>query len=294
MTGTEPLITPRATRLLLIAALLLGPALGAAAGPSDTCPPERGCSVADGRYRLILPEPRPAGGMKFGAIMFFHGWQGSAEETVADAGLVALASRLGVALIAPDGAGKTWSYPGSPGRHRDEFAFVAQVLDDVTARFPVDQGRIMAIGFSQGGSMVWYLACRMPERFRAFAPIAGAFWEPLPASCAGPRPPLVHTHGTSDMTVPLAGRALRGGYRQGDVFRSLAILAPSAPGVTVADIPTQPSGLSCRSLAQSGQPLLELCLHEGGHVVDAAWIERAWLRMMGETGPAGDHLSVKR
>ncbi len=281
-------------RLAGVAFALVAYALGAGAQPRDACPAERGCVVADGRYRLILPEPPPPDGVKSGAIMFFHGWQGSAEETVADSGLTALASRLGVALIAPDGAGKTWSYPGSPGRHRDEFAFVAQVLDDVAARFPVDPGRILASGFSQGGSMVWYLACRMPDRFKAFAPVAGAFWEPLPASCAGPRPPLVHMHGTADMTVPLAGRALRNGFRQGDVFKSLAILAPTVPAVTVADVPTQPSGLSCRSLAPPGEALLELCLHEGGHWADPAWIELAWLRTMGSERPAADHLSVKR
>lgn len=284
---------------LAVTALLLaaGPS-GTIAQPRDACPPERGCIVAEGRYWLILPQPRPGddgqNGSKSGAIMFFHGWQGSAEETLADAGLVALATRLGVALIAPDGAGKTWSYPGSPGRHRDEFAFVAQVLDDVSSRFPVDPARIMASGFSQGGSMVWYLACRMPDRFRAFAPVAGAFWEPLPASCAAPRPPLIHMHGTADMTVPLAGRALRNGFRQGDVFKSLAILAPTAPTVAVGDVPTQPSGLSCRSLAGPGEAPLELCLHEGGHWIDPTWIERAWLRTMRSERPATDHLSVKR
>jgi polyhydroxybutyrate depolymerase len=292
-TGTEPMITHCKALVLLLAAML-GPVFGVAAAPVDACPPEQGCAVRDGRYRLILPAPYPAPGAKLGAVMFFHGWQGSAEETAADAGLVALASRLGVALIAPDGAGRTWSYPGSPGRHRDEFAFVAQVLDDVAVRFPVDPARIMASGFSQGGSMVWYLACRMPQRFKAFAPMAGAFWEPLPASCAGPRAPLLHIHGTADMTVPLAGRALRSGYRQGDVLRSLAILDPSAPAVTLDQIRTVATGLSCRSLAPPGHALLELCLHEGGHVIDAAWIERAWMHTMGEETHPGDHLSVKR
>ena len=282
-----------AARLLLMGAML-GPAFASTAMAADACPAEQGCRVADGRYRLILPEPRRAGDPRPGAIMFFHGWQGSAEETVADPGLLALAARLGVALIAPDGAGRTWSYPGSPGRHRDEFSFVAQVLDDVAARFLVDPGRIMASGFSQGGSMVWYLACRMPERFGAFAPVAGAFWEPLPASCAGPRRPLVHMHGTTDMTVPLAGRALRDGYKQGDVFRSLAILEPSAEPVAAGLIATMAAGLSCRSLAAPGRPLLELCLHDGGHVVEPGWIERAWRRTMGEARMSSDHLSVKR
>jgi polyhydroxybutyrate depolymerase len=275
--------------LALAGLVLAGPGR---ADPVEACPGEQGCQVDGGHYRLVLPDAAPAAPLA--ALMYFHGWQGSAEETAADPGLRALATRLGIALIAPDGAGRTWSYPGSPGRHRDEFAFVGRVLDDVAARFPVDSRRIMASGFSQGGSMVWYLACRTPERFRAFAPVAGAFWEPLPASCTGPRPALVHTHGTADGTVPLAGRALRSGFRQGDVFRSLAILDPQARAVTVADFTTSPDALSCLRLSAAGTTPLELCLHPGGHVVDPAWIERAWRLTMGGEGARADHLSVKR
>lgn len=263
------------------------------AAPVEACPGDQGCRVEGGHYRLVLPDAAPPG-VPLAALMFFHGWQGSAEETAADPGLRALATRLGIALIAPDGTGRTWSFPGAPGRHRDEFAFVGRVLDDVAARFPVDSRRIMASGFSQGGSMVWYLACRIPERFRAFAPVAGAFWEPLPASCTGPRPALVHTHGTADGTVPLAGRALRGGYRQGDVFKSLAILDPQARAVTVPDFATAPDALACLLLSAAGAPRLELCLHPGGHVVEPAWIERAWRLTMEEPEPRTDHLSVKR
>ncbi len=245
----------------------------------DACPADTGCSVASGGYRIVLP-PQTSARRKVGAIIYFHGYQGSAEEVIADPALVAVARRLGVALIAPDGAGRSWSYPGSPARHRDEFVFVGQVLDDVIARFPVDPDRILASGFSQGGSMVWYLACRMPRRFAAFAPIAGAFWEPLPESCDGPRLPLIHVHGTSDMTVPLAGRVLRQGSRQGDVFKSLAVFAPGGCTAGWADAaraaPT-PEGLACRvATGCGGTARLELCLHAGGHIADAAWVERAW------------------
>ena len=259
--------------------------------PGDACPKEICCTVSSGSYRIVLP-PQAAKERPVGAIRYFHGYQGSAEEVIADPGLLAVALRLGVALIAPDGAGHTWSYPGSPARHRDEFAFVGQVLDDVAARFPVDLRRILASGFSQGGSMVWYLACRMPARFAAFAPIAGAFWEPLPERCDAPRPPLVHVHGTSDTTVPLAGRALRSGARQGDVFRSFAILAPGGCTAgwteTVRAAPGS-EGLACHVASGcGGEARLELCLHAGGHRADPAWVERAWRLTM----PAGPPIAA--
>lgn len=285
-----------ATKLELVAALagfVLATSAAAQAPvlpkPNEACPAVSGCSVASGSYRIVLP-PQAAAERRVGAILFFHGYQGSAEEVIADPALVGVARRLGVALIAPDGAGRSWSYPGSPARHRDEFAFVGQVLDDVIARFPVDPDRILASGFSQGSSMVWYLACRMPRRFAAFAPIAGAFWEPLPESCEGPRPPLIHVHGTSDTTVPLAGRTLRQGSRQGDVFKSFAIFAPggcTAGWAEAARAIPAPDGLTCRIATDcGGTARLELCLHGGGHVADAAWVERAWRLTMPVQLPA--------
>jgi len=285
-------------RSFLALPLLLALFAGAAApraqpdeAAPDACPAESGCAVASGHYR-ILPPPGAESGRRYGAIMFFHGYQETAEGVVSNPGLAAVARRLGVALIAPDGLGQSWSFPGSPARNRDEFAFVGEVLDDVARRFPVDPTRIMASGFSQGGSMAWYLACRMPTRFAAFAPVAGAFWEPLPESCASPRPPLIHVHGTSDGTVPLAGRALRNGIRQGDVFRSFAILAPRACTASWADAARAetPAGeLTCHVASGCGGPArLELCLHPGGHRVDPAWVERAWRLAMpgGTSAPA--------
>lgn len=282
----EPRMGAREGALLLLAALLAASGSPQAAAAVDACQGTEGCKVADGRYRLVLPAA-PAQGRKLGAIMFFHGWQGSAEETAADPGLRALADRLGVALIAPDGEGRTWSYPGSPGHYRDEFAFTRHVLADVAARFPVDPGRVMASGFSQGASMVWYLACETPTLFKAYAPVAGAFWEPLPASCAPRRPPLMHFHGVSDTTVPFAGRRIARDYRQGDLFKSIAILEPAAKPAPAGVMQAGASALACRSLVGEGAPVLELCLHPGGHMVDPAWIERAWRRMM------DDHVPVK-
>ncbi len=290
-----------ATRLPLVAALVGLLAAGAAdareppgpAKPGEACVGTAGCSVASGSYRIVLPS-QAAAGRPVGAILYFHGYQGSAGEVTTDPGLVAVAGRLGVALIAPDGAGRSWSFPGSPARRRDELAFVGQVLDDVVARFPVDPGRLLASGFSQGGSMVWYLACRMPQRFAAFAPIAGAFWEPLPEGCEGPRPPLIHVHGTSDRTVPLAGRTLRQGSRQGDVFKSLAIFAPggcTAGWAEAARATPAPGRLICTvATSCDGPARLELCLHAGGHEAEPAWVERAWRLTM----PVGSPVAAGR
>lgn len=234
------------------------------------------CGVEGGQYRIRMPAVAKPGAGGIPAILFFHGWQSTAEEAMSDSDLAALGERLGVAVIAPEGRGKTWSYPGSPGRLRDEFAFVDAVLRDVVPRFGLDAGRLLATGFSQGGSMVWWLACRMPERFAVFAPVAGAFWEPLPAQCAGPKPTLLHLHGTSDTTVPMAGRWIGRQWKQADVRQSFAVLGGQCPPLKAETVSGE-SFLACESTGPcGGSRELELCLHKGGHEFSVDWVERAW------------------
>ena len=93
------------------------------------------------------------------AAVYFHGWQSTAKAVMNNEAMRQSFSRAGVLLIAPDGLHKTWAHNGSPAHRfpdkRDEIAFVDQVLLDVKARWPVDERRLWATGFSQGGSMVW-------------------------------------------------------------------------------------------------------------------------------------------
>ncbi len=258
---------------LVLLFVFLTAVMAARACSSDTL-----CSVSDGAYRIVLPaETKPLSDI--GAIFFFHGFTGSALETISDKGLVEIARQQGVALVAMDGLGGRWAIPGVSEPQRDEIAYVERVVDDAVHRFNLNPKRLMASGFSLGGSMVWYIACRIPERFAAFASIAGAFWEPIPESCAGKRPRMMHFHGLSDATVPMGGRLVRSGRRQGDVYKSLARIEPACAISSGPDIET--GGLSCRLAA--GCPAdahLELCLHPGGHDLNAQWVGRAWRAMM--------------
>ncbi len=80
------------------------------------------------------------------------------------------------------------------------------VLTDAAAKYGIERDHILLAGFSIGGSMAAYAACKDPSLARAYAPVAGNFWRPYPATCAGPVK-LLHTHGWTDSTMPLEGRA---------------------------------------------------------------------------------------
>jgi polyhydroxybutyrate depolymerase len=256
----------------LLSALLtcLSSAL-AADGPCNANAP---CRVEGGFYHAYVPagwDGRPA----LKGVMYFHGWREEAKNVLADPAMRDLADRRDAILIIPQGEGLTWSFPGSPGRHRDEFAFINAVLDDALKRLPLDPGNVYAAGFSQGGSMVWNLACHAPARFAGFLPVAGGFWEPLPESCvSGPRQ-LFHVHGLNDATVPMEGRTLRNGqYRQGDIRKGWQLLgkATSCQQQTASFRRTE--RFACEHLKGCAAPAaLELCLFDGGHIMEPAFLD---------------------
>lgn len=229
----------------------------------------------EGDYYIYLPD-RTDDRKPLGAILYLHGHRGKAVNALKNQGFRDMADELGVAFVAVQGINGTWSFPTAPRNLRDEPSFFDQVLADLSDRFGVDRERTLLSGFSSGGFMTWYLACDQSERFAGYAPIAGAFWEPLPASCPTDAPYLFHVHGTTDKVVPLAGRWLGGGqWKQGDVFESFEIWRRQV-GLREADaVQLKDGNLTCERW-QPETGVLELCLHEGGHSIRAEWIKRAW------------------
>ena len=131
------------------------------------CGPDTDCVIGDRTYRIRMPEGHD-GVTPVGAIVFVHGYRGTAAGVMRNKSLMKVASDLGVALIAVTSVGGDWSVPGAPKhgpqKEVDELAYFDRVIADVAARFPIDTDQIMVTGFSAGGMMVWNLACRRSSR----------------------------------------------------------------------------------------------------------------------------------
>ncbi len=263
----------RSFAALLSALLLL---LSLPSVPAYACGPESDCVIGERFYRIKMPDGHD-GTTPVGAIIHAHGYKGTAKGIISSRSLTKMASRLGVALIAPKSAGSDWVIPGAP-RKRDvdgsiEFNYFDALIEDAITRFPVDRNRLMVSGFSAGGMMVWNLACHRGNRFAAFAPVAGTFWEDLPASCPSSPVNLIHTHGTRDKTVPLAGRRIAD-TKQGDIREALSLFTRIG-GFGKAEQRNR-SDLECQRRMNTDGKILEFCTHTGGHSIKAQWLERAW------------------
>lgn len=264
--------------LALLLALVLSPVM-----PAASCGPDSDCLVGERSYRIRMPAAAPG---RVGAILFLHGHGGQAADIMGDAELAAAVSGLGLALIAPQSSGIGWRM-----RRRDsdpaadalfEVEALDRVMDDVVARFAVDRGRVMASGMSAGGMMVWSLACHRAAAYAGFAPIAGTFWSAMPRDCGAPPDWMRHIHGTRDATVPLEGRALRGGAVQGNVFAAIAMFAAAGGYAPPRQAVLDAQDCEIRGNARGAE--LALCLHEGGHDYRVADIVSAWRGLAAHRG----------
>jgi polyhydroxybutyrate depolymerase len=252
--------------LLCLTALLAGP------DAASACGRETDCIVGSRSYRAILP----ASGKPRGAVIFAHGYRGSAEGAMASHGLVALAEESGIALVAVNGVDGSWNLPNTPGGHDpagpDEAADFEMISKDIERRFGVGPDRTIIAGFSSGGMLVWHLACQRGAHFAGFVAMSGTFWAPVPDHCPEIPRYLAHYHGTVDPVVPMQGRPIREA-RQGDIHAAIDMLLGQSdfgePVVSYED------DLTCSERTDGAGRVFELCLFAGGHMFRPDFIARA-------------------
>ena len=245
-------------QLLALILLLFAP-------PALACGSDTDCAVGDRIYRIAMPEGWN-GTNTVPALVWSHGYRGSAAGVMRNRSIRRMLSEAGFALIAVQGVNGSWDLPYGPRTFDSdgaaEFAYFDAVITDAVKNHHVDPGRIVASGFSAGGMMVWNLACSHSEMFAGFVPISGTFWLMPPASCEGRAMSLVHIHGTRDRTVPLEGRRIRE-TKQGQVATSL--VAYERFGNFGAAAAYESGALDCQSRANPDGEILDFCLFDGGH-----------------------------
>jgi polyhydroxybutyrate depolymerase len=267
------------SRGLHLALLLVVSMLGTPVAAATPCGGAVPCEVEGGYYLAALP-PDWDGSSPLPLVVYFHGWNSSPEATFKNRAMVNGVNNRGALFVAPYARTGYWRQIGT-GRAesgRDERAYVHAVMADIARRWPIDSRHTLAAGFSRGASMVWNLACYAGPLFRAYAPIAGGFWNSTPPDCPTGPVNLRHIHGTADRVVAYDKIGI---YNSMPIPEGLATLRRLDGCTGAPDTTSQQRRLACRASqgCASGR-VLEVCLHDGGHSIPAEWVGEGFDWMM--------------
>jgi predicted peptidase len=150
------------------------------------------------KYLLYVPDAYNRTRTKWPLVLFLHGAgeRGDDLELVKKHGppkLIAQGREFPAIIASPQCPKETW-WP-------DHVAALEAFLDELVARYRVDEDRIYVTGISMGGFGTWALAFDQPQRFAALGVICGR-GDPAKAALLKHVPIWVF-HGAKDQTVPL-------------------------------------------------------------------------------------------
>ena len=146
-------------------------------------------------------------------VIMLHGGGGTGKAAAFETGWATKSDEAGFLAVFPDAMPPDPARPSHFSRNPqlwndgsdrfytgqkapDDVGFINLMLDDLLAKFTVDQRRVFVTGFSNGASMSFRIGAELSKRIAAISPVAGALWlEPLTLE----RPvPMVYVTGTAD------------------------------------------------------------------------------------------------
>lgn len=147
-------------------------------------------------------------------LLALHGRPSDAERMQKLSEFNSRAENHGFLVAYPQGKNKFWNYLHGLADNRtppNDPEFIWRVIDDVKARFNVDDKRVYVAGISNGGFMAQRLACESTEVFAAFASVAATGYAYMPEECATRAAvSMLYIHGTADAKVPWVGLSIPG------------------------------------------------------------------------------------
>jgi len=161
----------------------------------------------DRGYRLYVPAAVAASAAKVPLVVALHGGLGTPEQFAAASRFEALADAEHFIVVFPAGVERTWNggaccRPASALRV-DDTGFLAALIEQLQAALPVDSGRVLVTGHSNGAIMAFRLACERPDVVDAVVPVAGSL--EIDRCQPSRAVPLLDIHGDADRNHPLEG-----------------------------------------------------------------------------------------
>ena len=142
----------------------------------------------------------------------FHGFSYTASDYMKYADMRSIAESNEFILVYPQGSCSDglshWNPCPRGGDNKstaDDLGFIQAMINDISTQYNVDQERIYATGYSNGGMMAYGLANHKSDLIAAVACVSGIMLD-----CFGSishSMPILHLHGTSDNELPYNGNS---------------------------------------------------------------------------------------
>lgn len=167
-------------------------------------------------YILHLPKNAPPGPRPL--VIAAHGALQPAGMMQRYLDLDAVADREGFVVAYPKGLNLLWNDGRSSIagfipllQKRDDGKFMVDLLDELVNEGIADPSRAYLMGFSNGGFLTAFVACRYADRFQAYATMMMTVPVGYSESCRPSKPvPILLMNGTYDPIVPMFGRPTPG------------------------------------------------------------------------------------
>ncbi|MEM8623509.1 MAG: hypothetical protein AAGG47_08305 [Pseudomonadota bacterium] len=249
--------------------------------PCDFSGGDEACKVQGGEYRVL----KPAGEGPFPVAVYLHGSLGEADivynsgrmrQAIVNRGYVLLVPRALDVVNYTVGRGTGWSLRAREDHPRDDIGFLRNVLDHVEREYRIDRRRVILLGQSDGGFLIWEIACHEPGFAAAYASHAGSYGGPLPSRCGSPAR-FLQTHGRRDTTVPFENIRMSPDGRRlssANPLEGLDLLARANGCEPRGEVPvTQYQSFDRTQWRECGnKAALEYWVHGGGHGYPGHWI----------------------
>ncbi|WP_378187838.1 T9SS type A sorting domain-containing protein [Aquimarina sp. W85] len=169
----------------------------------------------DGRtrqYRLYIPQSYDAS-KPAPLILNYHGFTNNINTQYNQSNFQQLAEDNQFIFVTPQGLGGLagWAINNSFGGNEDDLGFSDALIDKIQSEYNINEKRIYATGFSNGGYFSYRMACELSPRIAAIASVAGSMtarWIDN-GQCRPQHPtPILQITGTNDRTIPIAGGGL--------------------------------------------------------------------------------------
>jgi polyhydroxybutyrate depolymerase len=215
-------------------------------------------------------------------IVDFHPIMGTASGEQGSSPFKTVTDPEGVITAYPQGQpsplnnGAAWNVGPCCVANVDDVAFAKAIVADIEKKACIDTKRIYAVGFSMGGGMSHYIACKAADIFAAVAPAAfdllkGDVPKGNAEDCKPSRPiPVLSFRGTGDSTAIYAGGESNVVPGMGITFLGAKACWEKWASINgCTDTPTYPTAGSswqcayykqCKANVQVG-----VCVNNGGH-----------------------------